>query len=171
MFIDSTFSFFVALLRSAKWNRKAINIRPHPGPKAECEAKDRNTKIKVQSTKDKVQSTKTKAQRPPQKTKMSELTGTSIIGFERGKQNGDRFRGVDAASGVALAPDYHAASEVEVDQAVNLAHRAFQSFGDSSPAERARLLNTIAGNIESLTDGLVDRAIQETGLPEARIRT
>lgn len=101
---------------------------------------------------------------------MSELTGTSIIGFERGRQNGDCFRGVDAASGVALAPDYHAASEVEVDQAMNLAHQAFQSFGDSSPAQRAKLLNTIADNIESLTDGLVDRATQETGLPEARIR-
>ena len=99
------------------------------------------------------------------------LQGTSIIGNERGEQNGNCFHGVDAASGVAIAPAYHAASETEVDRAVTLAHQAFESFGRSVSAVRAKLLNTIAENIEALADALVERGTQETGLPEGRIRT
>jgi NADP-dependent aldehyde dehydrogenase len=101
---------------------------------------------------------------------MSALIGTSLIGFERGRSNGDSFRGVAAASGVSLEPDYHVASEAEVNQAVTLAQQAFESFGRSAPSVRARLLNTIAENIERLADDLVERATQETGLPEPRIR-
>src|SRR5262245_34479690 len=99
------------------------------------------------------------------------LLGTSIIGDQRGKQNGNCFQGIDAARGVALAPDYHCASETEVDGAVKLANEAFESFGRSHGSVRAKLLNTIAENIEKLADALVERATQETGLPEARIRT
>ena len=92
---------------------------------------------------------------------MPALTGTSIIGFERGTQNGNCFKGVDAASGVTLAPDFHAASAAEVDQAVQLAHEAFKTFGRSAGAVRARLLNTIAVNIEELADTIVERATLE----------
>ena len=101
---------------------------------------------------------------------MSALIGTSLIGFERGQMNGDSFRGVDAATGVSLEPDYHVASEAEVNHAVTLAQQAFESFGHSAPSVRANLLDTIAANVERLADDLVKRATQETGLPEPRIR-
>jgi NADP-dependent aldehyde dehydrogenase len=107
---------------------------------------------------------------PKTKDQNPMLQGTSIIGFERGKQNGDAFRGVDAATGAALEPDYHAATETEVDQAVRFAHEAFETFRRATGETRAKLLNTIAENVEGIADAIVERATQETGLPEARIR-
>jgi alpha-ketoglutaric semialdehyde dehydrogenase len=100
-----------------------------------------------------------------------ELTGTSIIGFSRGSENGGSLFGVNPATGENLAPQYHSASEAEVEQAVKLAAAAFESYSQSSGAERAKLLRTIATNIEGLGDTLINRATQETGLPEGRIRS
>lgn len=99
------------------------------------------------------------------------LLGTSIIGFQRGKSGTDVFRAAAAATGEFLDPEFHAASTAEVDAAVELAHKAFASFGRTSQKIRSNLLRRIADNIESFDDSLVKRATQETGLPETRIRT
>jgi NADP-dependent aldehyde dehydrogenase len=120
----------------------------------------------MQSTKYKAQSTKYKAQTD----NMVDLTGTSIIGFRRGETNGDAFRAVNPASGVELAPDYQVASAAEVDQAVQLANSAFESYRHSAPKVKSAFLRKISENIESLADVLVARATEETGLPAARIR-
>ncbi len=101
---------------------------------------------------------------------MAELTGRSIIGFHRGVVNGHTFHAVNPASGIALTPEYHAASATEVDQAVQLASSAFESYRRSAPKVRAVFLRKIAENIESLGDVLDARATHETGLPVARIR-
>ena len=70
-----------------------------------------------------------------------------------------------------LSPVIISASSGEVDQAAQLASEAFSSYSQTSGAERARFLRKIAENIEGLGDLLITRAIQETGLPEGRIRT
>ncbi len=101
---------------------------------------------------------------------MAELTGRSIIGFRRSHANVDVFRAVNPASGAELTPDYHVASATEVDQAVQLAGSAFESYRRSTPKLKSALLRKIAENIESLGDVLGARATEETALPAARIR-
>src|SRR6266850_7497878 len=100
-----------------------------------------------------------------------ELSGKSIIGFTRGEANGSTFHAVDPASGDELIPEYHAASAAEVDQAIQLASDAFRIYGRSPAKLRTAFLRNIAENIEGLGEALVDRAIAETALPAARIRS
>jgi len=100
-----------------------------------------------------------------------ELTGLSIIGFSRGESNGGNLNGLNPATGENLDPSYQYASAAEVDKAAQLADQAFESFSQTSGAQRGRFLRKIAENIEALGDTLITRATQETGLPEGRIRT
>jgi NADP-dependent aldehyde dehydrogenase len=100
-----------------------------------------------------------------------ELSGLSIIGFTRGESNGGSLHGFNPATGEDLEPAYHYANPAEVDEAAQLADKAFESFSQTTGAERAKFLRKIAENIEALGDTLINRATQETGLPEGRIRT
>ncbi|HEU4435789.1 MAG TPA: aldehyde dehydrogenase (NADP(+)) [Pyrinomonadaceae bacterium] len=102
---------------------------------------------------------------------MKNLTGTSIIGFRRGAENGGTLHGFNPATGEQLSPLYHAASSAEVDRAAQLAHMAFAAYSQTTGAERARFLRQIAENIEALGDELITRANAETALPELRLRS
>jgi 2,5-dioxopentanoate dehydrogenase len=102
---------------------------------------------------------------------MSELSGTSIIGFQRGAANGGHLQGVNPATGEDLSPVYHTATAAEVEAAAQLAHAAFAIYSQTTGAERGRFLRQIAENIEALGDELILRANAETGLPEGRLRT
>lgn len=98
------------------------------------------------------------------------LQGTSIIGFQRGAAEGATLRGFNPATGEELSPVYYSASRAEVDQAARIAHDAFAVYSQTTGAERARFLRSIATNIEALGDELISRANAETALPEARLR-
>ena len=102
---------------------------------------------------------------------MTELSGTSIIGFRRGAANGGTVQGFNPATGENLSPVYHTASRAEVDEAARLADAAFAIYSQTTGAERARFLRRIAENIVALGDQLIARANAETGLPEGRLRT
>jgi alpha-ketoglutaric semialdehyde dehydrogenase len=104
---------------------------------------------------------------------MEMLTGKSIIGFQRGISENDEngsFRAFDPAAGEWLAPYYYPASVEEVDQAAQLASRAFEIYGRSPSKVRTAFLRQIAANIENLGETLAARTTQETGLPAARIQ-
>jgi alpha-ketoglutaric semialdehyde dehydrogenase len=101
---------------------------------------------------------------------MTDLHGTSILGFRRGAENGGILRGLNPATGEELPPVYHAARPDEVDHAAQIAHAAFPIYSQTTGVERARLLRRIAENIEALGDELIIRANAETGLPEPRLR-
>jgi NADP-dependent aldehyde dehydrogenase len=97
------------------------------------------------------------------------LHGTSLIAGQPGRADGPTFWTVNPATGQRLTPDFHAASAAEVDHALNEATAAFADYRARPAAERARLLETIAAEIETLGDALPQRASAETGLPLARI--
>src|SRR5688572_8905402 len=99
-----------------------------------------------------------------------ELTGKSIIGFQRGRQQSETFQGVAPATGEHLLPAYQAASTAEIDRAVELASRAFESYRQTSGQEKAVFLRKIAANIESIAETITERATQETALPAGRIQ-
>jgi NADP-dependent aldehyde dehydrogenase len=100
---------------------------------------------------------------------MTELKGTSIIGFRRGAENGGTLHGFNPATGEEMPPVYHPANATEVDQAAQLAHAAFAIYSRTTGAERARFLRRIAENIKALGDELTTRANHETGLPVPRL--
>src|SRR2546428_8566877 len=99
------------------------------------------------------------------------LSGKSIIGFRRGASDGDVIQTINPVTGEKLCPTYHSASPQEVDEAAQLASKAFWTCARLSGKNKAFFLRKIAENIESLGDELVARATQETALPPARIKT
>ena len=97
-----------------------------------------------------------------------QLTGTSIIGFDRGSETGDTFRAFDPTSGDAIEPDFHSATDDELDRAASLADAASIPYGNLPGKTRALFLREIADNIEALGDTLIERASLETALPNQR---
>ncbi|GAB3453966.1 aldehyde dehydrogenase (NADP(+)) [Massilia terrae] len=97
------------------------------------------------------------------------LLGQALIGGQPVRGAGDSFRAFDPQRGEHIEPPFHSVSEEQVNQACVLAGAAFDAFRASSDAQRATLLEAIAGNILDLGDELIERAMAETGLPRARL--
>jgi alpha-ketoglutaric semialdehyde dehydrogenase len=98
------------------------------------------------------------------------LAGRSIIGFRDGSTDGPRFRALNPATGETLEPDFYSASAEEVNQAASLAHEAFATYRNTSGADKATFLRTIASNIETIADRIVERGTLETALPKKRLQ-
>jgi alpha-ketoglutaric semialdehyde dehydrogenase len=81
----------------------------------------------------------------------------------------DVFHGYNPSTNEAIEPAFSVSSADDVAEACRLADAAFDSFRETDPEQRARFLETIADNIEALGDALVERAVQESGLPPARL--
>jgi len=98
-----------------------------------------------------------------------ELHGGSILGAETTKLGAATFRALDPASGRALDPVFHEATNAEAAKAVELAAEAFPAYRKKSPDAIAQFLETIADGLERLGAELIARANVETALPEARL--
>lgn len=96
------------------------------------------------------------------------LSGRFFIGGEE-VATSETFLAVNAATGDSLLPAFSVSNETHVDQACELAWHAFDAFRQSKPEARAKFLETIAENILSLGDELLERAHVESGLPIARL--
>lgn len=99
-----------------------------------------------------------------------ELIGRSIIGYRRGADHGSDLYGLNPTNGEKIEPAYSSASVAEVDEAAQLAGKAFARYGRLSGRVKASFLRAIAREIEAIVDQLVVRATAETGLPAARIQ-
>ena len=97
------------------------------------------------------------------------LHGKNIIGGSLLGAGAETFRAVDPATRRPLEPDFHHATRAELDQAVELADRAFALRGSVEPAQTAALLERIADEIDALGDTLIERCGQETALPSGRL--
>lgn len=97
------------------------------------------------------------------------LTGKLLIGQQSIAGHRDAIRAINPATNTPLEPAYAGGDEQHVDQACALAWAAFDAYRETTLADRATLLETIATHIEALGDELVERACAETGLPRARI--
>ncbi|MDM3885523.1 aldehyde dehydrogenase (NADP(+)) [Pseudomonas sp. BCRC 81390] len=98
------------------------------------------------------------------------LTGNLLIGQTPVTGSRAAIRAIDPASGQALEPAYLGGSGEHVALACELAWTAFDAYRETSLEQRAQFLESIATQIEALGDALIDRAVAETGLPEARIQ-
>lgn len=96
--------------------------------------------------------------------------GGSLIGFGSSGTGGAAFKALDPAKNVALEPSFLSATLGDVDRAAELAAAASPTLARLSGAGRAKFLRAIAANLEAKVDDLVARAMQETALPEARLK-
>lgn len=97
------------------------------------------------------------------------LTGHSTIAGRSVPGTGAPLHAIEPATNEQLDPPY---SQIDVEQlrtAVAAAGEAFESFSRLAPDAHAAFLDSIADEIEALGDALIDRAMQETGLPQARL--
>ena len=97
------------------------------------------------------------------------LTGKNIIGNTLVAEGKTTFVAEKAADGSKLETTFYEATEGEVNLAVQKAHSAFGVYRNKSGKEKAAFLEAIADEILALGDELVKRAMEETGLPEARL--
>lgn len=93
----------------------------------------------------------------------------SII--DRASQNGEgvRFQAVNPSTGRAIDPEFVSAGTQEVERAANLAAAAAPVFAALSTRERAGFLRAIAEELTADGAAIVERAMQETGLPRPRL--
>lgn len=101
---------------------------------------------------------------------MSKITGNHLIGNQKTATNTATFAAINPATGTPLSVIFHEASELEVAQAVTLAERAFPIYKQKTPEEIANFLEKIAEEIFNLGDTLIERAMQETALPQGRLQ-
>jgi NADP-dependent aldehyde dehydrogenase len=66
--------------------------------------------------------------------------------------------------------NFNDATTEEIDRMMEEARKAFQVFRRTSPRQRAALMRGIAGELEGLGDEVIRVAMEETNLPEARLR-
>lgn len=98
------------------------------------------------------------------------ILGKQFIEGKRIAASTTRFFPYDAATGDPLPYEFFAATDAEISCAAAAAAAACPMYRNSGLEERAAFLDTIAEEIDSLDDTFVRIVMQETGLPEARIR-
>lgn len=97
------------------------------------------------------------------------ITGVQIIGDTTSKLGKSSIHAFNPHNGEMLDGDFFEATAEEITQAVKLATEAYGSYKQVSGKKRAEFLRKIAENILGLGETLVQRAMSESGLPEARI--
>lgn len=106
---------------------------------------------------------------PPYKNPMKP-DGGSLIGFGSSGPGGAMFKAFDPVKNIPLEPTFLSAAIEDVERAAQLAAEAAPVWAKLPGAARHKFLLTIAEKLEAKAAELVARAMQETGLPEARLR-
>lgn len=97
------------------------------------------------------------------------LTGQNYIGNRLSSSSMITFQSADPSTGIKGSTQFNEASSEEVNEAVKLADAAYQTYSNTSRADRANFLEAIADEILNLGDSLIDIATFETALPAGRI--
>jgi NADP-dependent aldehyde dehydrogenase len=98
----------------------------------------------------------------------STLTGSSIIAGIDLFGDAGVLNGTNPATGKALAPAYGLVGADQVARAAEAAAEAFPSYRATSDQDRAAFLESIADNLETIREHLVNRVEAETAIPSAR---
>src|ERR1700744_3638496 len=98
-----------------------------------------------------------------------ELIGKSLLGDKRSAGDGGCFQAMNPATGAKLEPTFCSATAGEVEQAVQLAAEAFDSYAQVSGKAKAVFLRRIADALDAAKEELAQRAHLETALPLPRL--
>jgi len=95
--------------------------------------------------------------------------GFNLIGYKKVVGQGESIIAFDPTTNEVLQPTYHSGDAELVNEACTLAWNAFRKYRNTTAQARAEFLECIASKIEDLGDSLIERAMQETGLPRTRL--
>ncbi|MCY0389554.1 aldehyde dehydrogenase (NADP(+)) [Robbsia sp. Bb-Pol-6] len=98
-----------------------------------------------------------------------EICSDLLIGQQTQAGSQGSTQSIEAASGKPLSPAFGGASAAQLDAACALAWQAADVYRELPLESRAAFLEKIAQNILDLGDVLVERCVQESGLPRGRI--
>ncbi len=94
----------------------------------------------------------------------------NLIGYHYKKGSDKSFKAIDPSSGNELPGDFYAAGLADVDASLNLAEKAAAVYRYTDKKTKAAFLRSIAEEITNLGDELIERAMAESGLPQARLQ-
>jgi NADP-dependent aldehyde dehydrogenase len=97
------------------------------------------------------------------------INGDTLIGQTAVAAQPATLYAIDPSTGAQLQPAYGASTLADVDRACALAAQAFDGYRETTQEQRAAFLERIASNILDLGPALIERAMQESGLPQARL--
>lgn len=97
------------------------------------------------------------------------ITGTMLLGATERAGTDASVNAINPVTGETLSPAYPGGTKTDVDEAATMAWGAFDGFRTAAPEKRAQFLETIATEILNLGDALIERAMLESGLPQARL--
>jgi len=98
------------------------------------------------------------------------LTGEMFIGTRRVRGTFGAQKAFNPRANQEIAQPIFGLGDLDnVNQAADLAAQAFDEYRNLALEQRAKFLEDIAQNILDLGDALIERAMAETGLPQARI--
>jgi alpha-ketoglutaric semialdehyde dehydrogenase len=97
------------------------------------------------------------------------VNGALLVGARSVPGEGVQFRGFNPSTGADIEPAFGTAILADVEQACTLAEQAFDAYRATTPTQRAAFLEQIAQNILDLGPALIERAMLESGLPQARL--
>lgn len=97
------------------------------------------------------------------------IKGEQLIGASALAGSGAPLRAVDPATGEQFEPGFGTGTVDDVERACRLADAAFDAYRATSLEARAAFLELVAQNILDIGPLLIDRAMQESGLPQARL--
>lgn len=93
----------------------------------------------------------------------------NTIGRSKSAEGTQTLQAVNPATRETLPEQFSVATASEVEAAVELAHQAWKTFRKTTGSEKAAFLKKVVSEIRALGDTLVQRAVEESGLPEGRI--
>lgn len=96
------------------------------------------------------------------------ITGKNYIGNTLSSDGDVKFNTFNPQSNTENETIFYEATIAEIDEAVQLATKAFAEFSKVSNEKKASFLETIADEILVLDDELIQTYCAETGLPEGR---
>jgi alpha-ketoglutaric semialdehyde dehydrogenase len=98
-----------------------------------------------------------------------QINGEMIIGRSTVKGQNGAMKAVDPSRNAEIEPSFGMAGSADLLRACELADAAFDIYRATGLEQRARFLETIADRIMDLGPTLIERAMQESGLPQARL--
>ncbi len=97
------------------------------------------------------------------------MDGRNLIGYKHSAMAKEILAAFSPIKRKVIDGEFHIATTEEIDEAMNLATSAFTTYRQTSGKDKAKFLNTIADEILALGDELIERAMEESGLPKGRI--
>jgi NADP-dependent aldehyde dehydrogenase len=98
-----------------------------------------------------------------------QISGEMLLGARAVFGKAGTLRALNPATGEEMSPTFGGSSIDDVDIACSLAEAAFDSFRSTSLEQRAKFLEAIAQGLIDLGDILVERVMNESGLPRPRV--